>query len=418
MASVMVMVMTFIASCADAPPRHVVLIVVDTLRRDHLSPYGGELRTPRIQALADRGLVFRNLQASFHQTTMSMGALFTGRLPSIESEDPDKTLPWTGRTWCGLSRFAQQESGPGCIPTGIETLPERLQRAGWFTVGIVGNPLLFAPSGFERGFDVWREVELQEADASPAESTSRPSAERVLAELEAVLADPPHERSFLYLHYIDVHQYVQGSRLKENYARAVEAFDADFGRLMDLLRAYGVLEDAVVVLTSDHGESLGERHAVPGRPSHRGDPSFQTVLDIPLIVSPIPDEDPEPMLRSQDLAALIERFAGLAPDRTAGNATDPVLPSELLLTERLFVTYRKGQWKSVFHRTDPRQDALFDLGSDPDETFNGISQWREIAETHRLRVAELTAEISAPAPSGDRQTEADRLRLRALGYLE
>ena len=69
--------------------KHIFLIVVDTLRRDHVSLYGDALRTPNMERLAAEGQVFDAATASFHQTTMSMAALFTGRTPSLEkSLDP------------------------------------------------------------------------------------------------------------------------------------------------------------------------------------------------------------------------------------------------------------------------------------------------------------------------------------------
>jgi hypothetical protein len=77
-------------------PEHVVLVVVDTLRRDHLSIYGAEIETPNIARLAARGAVVENALASFHQTTLSMGALFSGRTPSLESGDPARASPQTG----------------------------------------------------------------------------------------------------------------------------------------------------------------------------------------------------------------------------------------------------------------------------------------------------------------------------------
>ena len=251
-------------SCSEPAPKNIVLIVVDTLRRDHLSPYGSALETPNIQALADRGQVYGNLLASFHQTSMSMGALFSGRTPSIETDDPQRTLRFTGRTWCGLSRFARQQvfAPVGCIPPEVETLPERLQRAGWFTVGIVSNRLLFAPAGFERGFDVWEEIgvgpEVKSLDR--AERMALRSAPQVFEGVGAALTKAPRERLFLYVHYIDVHDWIpRGMR----YARAVEEFDVELGRLLGALDADGLLDDSVVILTSDHGEALGEEHPIP-----------------------------------------------------------------------------------------------------------------------------------------------------------
>jgi arylsulfatase A-like enzyme len=127
------------------------VIVVDTLRADHLSPYGSSLSTPNVARLAARGQVFTNVTASFHQTSMSMGALFTGVTPSIESDRREKPLEWTGRTWCGMARFSTAADREGCLPAGLDTLGAAMTRAGYHTVGVVSNPFLFRPAGFDRG---------------------------------------------------------------------------------------------------------------------------------------------------------------------------------------------------------------------------------------------------------------------------
>ena len=74
-----------LGACVRPVPERIVLIVIDTLRRDALSCYGGSTPTPNIDGLAAQGQLFSNALGSFHQTTMSMGAMFTGRTPSLES---------------------------------------------------------------------------------------------------------------------------------------------------------------------------------------------------------------------------------------------------------------------------------------------------------------------------------------------
>ena len=173
-------------------PRNIILIVVDTLRRDYVSPYGSTLSTPNVQRLADRGQVFSNAVASYHQTTMSMAALFTGRTPSTESGNPKKSLSWSGRHWCGMARFAD---GPddSCVPQGMTTLAEDLREAGYSTLAVVSNRLLFAPAGFDQGFDRWIEVAARQSDLAPEILARHRSAKRVHTALERALQSPPHE---------------------------------------------------------------------------------------------------------------------------------------------------------------------------------------------------------------------------------
>ena len=402
--------------CAAPSPRHIILIVVDTLRRDHVSPYGADIRTPNVQKLADRGQVYSQAHASFHQTTMSMGALFSGQTPSIESPNPAQPFQFNGRTWCGLARFASQPT-EACIPPELTTLPERLRSGGYFTIGVVSNQLLFAPAGFERGFDVWREVgRAQEMrDLAPAERSALRAAPRVNAAVSAALARAQGEPLFLYVHYLDVHDWFA---LGRGYRESVEAFDRELGELFDALAKEEILDDSVVILTSDHGEALGEAHALPGWPNHRGNPSFESVLRIPLIIAPAIAGDPERFVRSQDLATLILRSAGLPDADPPEGHTPSVAPDELFLTERKFRTYRKGRWKSTFHRRVPGLQALFDLEADPGEKVNLIDAHPDIHEANQRRVNELVSVLGKSAREGGRLTEVDRGRLRVLGYLE
>jgi arylsulfatase A-like enzyme len=393
----------------SGPPERIILILVDTLRRDHLSPYGGEASTPNVQRLADRGRVFTNLVASYHQTTMSMGALFTGRTPSIESGDVATTLEWTGRSWCGLRRFAEG-SEDSCLPQGLTTLAERLRGVGYTTIGVTSNRLLFRPAGFEQGFDRWLEVGADSSSLPEDQLVELRSAPHVLAATRKATETLPDGPMFLYVHYVDVHDWGATDR---EYAEAVEIFDVALGDLLSLLEERGLLEDAVVIFTADHGEALGEMHAFGKKKGHYGNPSYQSVLEIPLIVAPAPEWDATRMLRSQDLPDLIAGLAGAPPQATSSLGED-----ELFLGERFFLTYRKGRWKSLFHRRKMKRWALFDLEADPGETENLISEHTELSLSHFERVQDLSKELVPATISQDEMTEEDRARLRALGYLE
>lgn len=324
-----------LGSCGDPPPpERIVLIVIDTLRRDFLSCYAdAPLPTPHIDALARRGRAYESVSAAYHQTSMSMAALFTGRTPSIERPEGGPPLPWTGQTWCGMARFAAPGEGL-CIPTGLTTLAERLRGAGYWTIGVMSNPMLFEPSGFGRGFDDRSEV--------------------------------------------------------------------------------GRLEDAVVILTSDHGEHLGETHPPdPSRVmrSHQGNPSYQELLHVPLIVAPDSRIRERDLLRTQDLHAEILRIANLSapsPDLADG---------ELFVGEQRFLTYRRGRFKSSFERRGGRE-ILFDLLEDPREQRDLAGSRPDLLEEHRRQVVELQRRLGGTARGGDTLSDDDRSRLDALGYLE
>lgn len=405
--------------CARARgPERIVFVVVDTLRRDHVGAYGGKVPTPHIDALAARGQVFENLVASFHQTSMSMAAMFTGRTPSIETGKPGETLPWNGATWCGMARFADGAGEP-CLPRSLPTLAERLREAGYWTIGVASNQFLYEPSGFGRGFDDWSEVDRRKPVTGPAsrEGVTDPHKSRywraVNRDVKAALARRASDRFFLYVHYVDVHDYRFQNR---TYAEGVAVMDAAFGKLLELLSAQGLLEGAVVVLTSDHGERLGEAHGIPGEfPNsfgHYGNPSWQEELRVPLIVAPPVFEDTQRLLRTQDLYTLVQQIAGLpaeaAPDTRAG---------ELFVGEINFRTYREGRWKTTVRRRDGRA-FLYDLESDPGEQRDVAQANALQVHAHRVRINELTHALAGSAPPARELTDEEKQRLRALGYLD
>ncbi len=404
---------------ASTPAPHLVLIVVDTLRKDHVGVYGGKVPTPNIDALAMDGQVFANATAAYHQTSMSMGALFSGRTPSIDGPNARNRLPWTSATWCGLSRFHGQQPKDSCFPDSVPMLAEIMAENGFRTVGISSNMFLYRPAGYDRGFQVWKELGSNLANTeTPAERIAHSirqvhlrTADHVHRELEQTLAAQPVDaRLFLYLHYVDVHDY---SLLGRSYADSVALMDEKLGDLVEILEKASMLPNATVVFTSDHGERLGEQHAVAGKPSHRGDPSFEEVLDIPLIVRPaIFSNDDKPIRSDQIFTRILEAASVAAP--TGITELDP---EELYLSEQEHRTYRAGRWKITERRSDAVR-FLFDLENDPDERVDVASSHPAAIARLSARLEELSSRLSS-AGNEDRQlSEDDELRLLSLGYLD
>lgn len=388
-------------------PLRIILIVVDTLRSDHLSPYGSSLATPNVERLAARGQVFTEAVSSFHQTTMSMASLFTGWIPSIESGQRGKTLPWTSCNWCGLSRFAVP--GDTCVPQGLSTLAEDLRKKGYWTVGVVSNELLFRPYGYDQGFEDWIEV-------GKDSGWKRRTGDIVNRHVREVLEQRRSEKLFLYVHYMDVHDWFQQRIL---YRKAVISFDRYLGKLLDDLDKRGLLEDAVVIFTSDHGEAREEKHVLPTTFGHRGNPSFEQVLRVPLIVAPASSADKADqadLIRTEDVHDLIRQIAGIG-DKPGRSDTMELEEDELYLTELRYQTYRKGRWKSFWPRNSSRI-YLIDLDADPKEMHDVANDHPEIIEAHRKRVVQLSQALSSDIGHDSQLSEEDLDRLRALGYVK
>jgi arylsulfatase A-like enzyme len=379
------------------PPERIVLVVVDTLRRDHVGIYGGDVPTPQMDRLAEEGQVFSDAWASFHQTTMSMASLFTGRTPSLETTEARQRVEWTGRSWCGLLRTTEGDSESECIPESVPTLAERLREAGYWTAGVVTNKLLYRPGGYERGFERWHEMEGFAPTAVEANQAVR-----------RVLSERPDDRFFLYVHYMDVHDY--GYR-GEAYGEGVRKADWALGDLLAALDEEGLREGALVVVTSDHGERLGEVHFDEGTPGHNGNPSFDTLLEVPLIASPALFEDPDAPVRGDDLHRMILRVAGADAGPPAELAR-----GELFLSEFAYQTLRQGRWK-LFRERKSGQAHLVDLQADPGETRDVAGSHPEVLEERERRLDELVSRLAVRNPPKLELSSEDRRRLEALGYV-
>lgn len=249
------------ANNALAPPPHVLLISLDTLRPDHLGAAGYDRPTsPALDRFAAQSIRFANCRAQATWTLPSHMSLLTSMLPSHNGVD-------------NLNKV---------LPAEIPTLPELLQQAGWRTTGLVNNGQMRAHWGFARGFDDWQEfaVDAPEGDCEAITAAA-------LRKIASWQSDRPE---FLFLHYYDAHDAYDapvefrrrlGTTLSGMEARAicqhhrypgaeiddpallrnlVAAYDAEIARLDASLGKLlsAVPEDALVVFFSDHGEAFEE----------------------------------------------------------------------------------------------------------------------------------------------------------------
>jgi len=248
-------------------------------------------------------------------------------------------------------------------------------------------------------------------------------AERVNRAVAESLDQRQSDRFFLYVHYMDVHDHKLAQR---SYAAAVKVVDGSVGDLLDSLEDTGLLEDAFVVLVSDHGEILHEEFPLPAG-LHLGNPSFEPVLEIPLIVFPPLVRDTSRTIRTQDLRDLILDIAGYR-----GSAPADTDPDELFLSEMIWQTYRKGRWKSMqFRRRNDfyahlkpyepdKTDSpyLFDLLDDPEEQHDVSALHPEVVAAHGERIRKLGEELAERRVVDQELSAEDARRLRALGYLD
>ena len=276
-------------------PRNVILVVIDTLRADHLSCYGYPRATsPSIDRVAAEGALFEYAMVQKPSTSPSVATILSGTYPYTHGI-------YTVRDW---------------LPDKVLTLPEILRARGMRTGGVVTNVNLSRAFNFQQGFDDYFEVGTTEGPSDSAPATK--------AALDWI-DENRHEPFFLYLHYLDPHApytppppfrgtfdgdawsdlyhgpeppigptylgEIHKESVIENGSRDVDLYvqrydeeilyvDSAIGRLFERLRVLGLDESTLVILTSDHGESLGEHKFFFGH----GHVPFEDNVRVPLIV--------------------------------------------------------------------------------------------------------------------------------------
>jgi arylsulfatase len=411
--------------------RDIVLVVIDTLRADSLPPYGAAPENaPNLAEFARGGVVFERVVAPSSWTKTSMASLLTGTNPSRHGvRGIDHTLP-----------------------AELPTLARMLRDAGYRTLAVQTNPWLRAEFGFDAGFDRY-------------DYALHGSAEEVNTRALALLEETGREHPvLLYLHYMDVHApYRPGPRwfdapaldvpghgaipddkleslyrtrrlrgpeldrrVRALYDAELRQVDHALGLLFEALRERGILERAVVFVTSDHGEAFGER----GQVTH-GRTFYPEVYAVPMLVRG-GDQVPagariEAQVRSIDIVPTILGLAGVSPPPSVqGEALLPMEPAAIRARiahgavglndlapdqdyaavvgeESLYLLERRSGTVEFYDlRADP--GALHDLGPDSPEA---------------ARLAQLVDEGAAAAAPGRTEIEAaTRDQLESLGYFD
>lgn len=289
---------------ARAASRLLVFILVDTLRADHVTP---ELMPNVSRAFAGAGR-WRRATANCSWTLPSVASLFTSR-PVLDLTTPEGDLIG--------------------VPEGVATWASRLEAAGFVGGAVVANYTIHALNGFSRGFASYL---VPDGRSSPG----HPDAAWVVSEARRWLLHHRGEDAFLYLHLMDPHQPYRShsnpevtppdlgelalrrrsasvdetALLRQLYAEEVRHVDEVVGSFLDELPS-----SAVVVLTSDHGEALGE-HGAWGH----GLNLYQEALTVPLAISGpgVPSVEFEDAVQLLDLGPTVLDLMGV--DATEGMA--------------------------------------------------------------------------------------------------
>jgi len=390
---------------------NVLLITIDTLRADRLGSYGyTSASTPVLDALAASGVRFVDATAHAPLTHPSHAAILTGRYQGS---------------------FGIRLNGMDPLPADATTLAERMKSAGYRTGAVVGSVVLDKAHGLGQGFETYDDEISTPASGTVAMASLQRTASEVTAAAKAWLQEP-RAPWFLWVHYYDPHRpYEAPSRFAKAaagrpYDGEIAYVDAQIGSLLAAIDR----DRTVVVVTSDHGEALGEH----GEPDH-GFFLYDATLHVPLIVAGpgIKPSVVKEQVRSIDIAPTIARLAGAAPDvhPAAGEnltvlldgGSRPEIPVSVAESwyPRLHFGWselrsvRVGEWKYI---AAPKQE-LYDLRVDSGESRNLVSSRAQVAARLEADLRRVVTTFGRnPSAARVNQPDAETVaRLQALGYV-
>jgi len=455
-----------LATCGAPPRSNVLLIVIDTLRADHLGAYGYARPTsPRLDALASSGVRFANARATSSWTLPSVASILTGLYPAAHGV----------------------ELNTSSIASDLPTMPEAFRGAGYVTGAVSANPAFVTPlQGMAQGFDHFivlhgppakRATSINTAPADPwlRSSVRVATADRVTAAALHWIAGHSSGPApfFLYVHYFDPHaayfpptKYAarfgvapdhplfgaaqwplllapEAPASAEDLATLVALYDGEIaftdaaiGRLLEGIRARST-RPTMVVLTGDHGEEFGDHGGV-----QHGRTLWDELLRVPLVVAgpgiphgsvvtapvslvslwptlaELTDVRP-PTPTRPDAPSLAGLLRGTAPPRAPQRLfadLEARFPRDRLVHRHAVVF---GSWKLTVGAD--RRANLYDLETDPGEHRDLVAaeHGRERLLQTFLRVHNTAASAARAAvpPATITLTPERRDRLKALGYL-
>lgn len=447
------------AGCGGRPVAegpNVFILLIDTLRADHLGCYGYDRNTsPEIDRIAAEGIIFRNAYAPSSWTLPSTASMLTSLYPQ-EHGAIDTTK--------GIS-------------TKVVTLAQRMSRAGYDTASFSANYcLVTAERGFDRGVDNFQ-LFVKEESAVPAEVLNRSlRLPEEFGEIVAVGAETLNSAAlkwldgradtsrpvFVYIHYMDPHSPYEppapfDTAFDSTYTGTVDSYamfgaihrrefeptdrdwehvialydgeiayaDSRIGSFIDELDGRGLLDDAMVIVTADHGEELSDHGSIGHGPT-----LYQEIVRVPLIIWQKQFERPGATVDSfaslVDIVPTVLSVCGIKNRGTIrgrqllplGDAIDSDTAWAEVDEDRLFYSHKRAfvwnRWKMI-SSADGRE--LYDLDADPRETADLSSTRTKLADSLSLKTEEFSRKLKRRKAPTLKIDERKLKELESLGYI-
>lgn len=445
---------------SDGPVRRIVLLTVDTLRRDSLSLYNADSPspTPALDRLGEDSLIFEKAFSSAPWTVPAFVSMFTGLTPDVH----------------GINHNFPE------LPEDMKLLAQPLQEKGYLTAAI-GNQIQLRR--MDRGFDHFR-IGPEKSPFHPRTTFGRLlgrrwsadqwTSQRISNLARRWLGENRNQDFFLWVHWIEphisyappteylpdpslsaslgarfegsLHSSVRAGRvirsaeeklwLRELYDAEVRYTDDIVGQVLEQLRELDLYDDTLIVFTSDHGEEFWDHDNW-----EHGHSVYDEVVAAPLLIK-LPGESQSQRITTPVSTASLTRtlldLANIAPGENPlqspslkplwqGDAAEAE-PSTVYIAG---VEYFEPQEAIVFDhykyiaRPDSQREELYDLKQDPKETLSLtdsrpalLARGRALLESHRSRVrASASGGPSANGPESEMSPDVEA-QLRALGYID
>ena len=395
---------------------NLLVITVDTWRWDYLGATGlGKVKTPNLDALAAQGLLFTNTLVSAPVTLVSHASLFTGTHPTTHGV---------------------HHNGTFVLADDHATLAESFRAAGYRTGAVTGAYVVSSRFGLAQGFDTYLDVYARDLYESGGltpfypELTASEVTDRSLELVKSFSDRGQRQPWMLWAHYFDPHAAYRAPKRfadqypKDRYAAEVAYVDAEIGRLLAGLGPQRAR--TAVLVTADHGESLGEHgEATHGHFVYDATVRVATLLQIP---GGPAGRHLDQRVRSIDLMPTVLTAAGLpVPRAVQGRDLAPLWRGEggryPAYTETYLPYFDYGWayqralildgWKYIL---SPKPE-LYHLDADPGEKKNLLAAEPERAESLRATLERMIASTSGAKAPNTQMDAAGRDALASLGYL-
>jgi arylsulfatase A-like enzyme len=420
----------------------VILISIDTLRPDHLGCYGYEKPTsPGLDTFAQDAILFERCFSQAPTTRPSCGAILTGYYPHE------------------LKIFSNRDN----LPVEVEAVAEHLKRAGYTTIGVVSNFVLRKGGGFEQGFHVFDD---RMDDRELVRRIPERIADKTTDTAVGLLKLHHGRKLFMWVHYQDPHgpytppgRYGRmfdnpggKSRVLEfnssvsgkggipsyqklgdrddydyyvsQYDGEIRFFDEHFKRLIRALKDLDLYDNSLIIITSDHGEGMGEHDYFFAH----GEYVYNSLIHVPLIVrygDRTMGERRRELVQLIDIVPTILETVGLeaAPDLRGDNLLKQTQEEKLIFSEMPGKYSFMVHGLKLIHHVEEDEYMLFDVRKDRLEKSDLITdaEYADITDHLKTRLAGVREEnllgssVTRKTPA---LTEEEKEKLKSLGYVQ